>query len=132
VYDETAAEYVPDSLDPIAKTLAALAGGASAFGLEQMAEGAVGGLANAARNATLGRADPNAPIDPKTGEKTGWKPVTSDLMGGLGAGAAAAAGGAQPVAGAQPAATEQKVVFQGRSQGGRNYRRYNDGTVEYY
>jgi hypothetical protein len=71
-------------------------------------------------------------IDPKTGEKTGWKPVTSDLMGGLGAGAAAAAGGAQPVAGAQPAATEKKVVFQGRSQGGRNYRRYNDGTVEYY
>jgi hypothetical protein len=47
-------------------------------------------------------------VDPKTGEKTGWKPVSTDMMAGLGTGAAAATtntAGKQPAAGAPGEAT---------------------------
>jgi hypothetical protein len=71
-------------------------------------------------------------IDPKTGEKTGWKPVTSDVMGSLGGGAAA---GATPDAGGQPAAggqAEKRVIGESvDKKTGRRYRRYSDGSFEF-
>jgi hypothetical protein len=76
-----------------------------------------------------------AEIDPKTGAPTGWKPVKTDLMGSLGA--ASGVAGTEPGAPATPATTPaaapkaaKKVIFQGRSPGGRNYRRFDDGSVE--
>jgi len=67
--DEYAPESVQDSFaGPLLKAGAALAGGVGGSGLASVAEGSARGVGNMARNMVKGKGDPNAPVNPATGQ----------------------------------------------------------------
>lgn len=69
MYEQNAPQALQESIaGPFLQAGASLMGGAGGALASSLAEGAAGAAANATRNMVRGRADPNAPVNPATGQ----------------------------------------------------------------